>query len=101
LDGGLSQEWLHLQKIARPRTEEWQNDSYIWGASVVEVTSSQYIKLWELRNEEVHGKTAEQQERTRNSKLAVKVRKLDTWKNDSRPDDMCLFHANIEYFIKT
>jgi hypothetical protein len=54
-----------------------------------------------LRNEEVHGKTAEQQERTRKSKLAVEVQKLDTWKNDSRPDDMCLFHTNIEDFIDT
>jgi hypothetical protein len=36
--GQLSQEWLHLQKTARPRTEERQNDSYILGASIVEVT---------------------------------------------------------------
>ena len=98
--GRLSQDWLHLQETARPRTEERQNDSYVWGASIVEVTLSQYIKLWELRNEEVHGKTAEQQEQTRKSKLAVEVRKLNTWKNDSRPDDMCLFHANIEDFIE-
>jgi hypothetical protein len=53
-----------------------------------------------LRNKQVHGKTAEQQERTRKSKLAVEVRKLDTWKHDSRPDDMCLFHANIEEYIE-
>jgi hypothetical protein len=41
-------------------------------------------------------------EQTRKSKLAVEVRKLETWKNDSRPrpDDMCLFHANIEEFIE-
>jgi hypothetical protein len=71
------------------------------GASIVEVTLSQYIKLWELRNEEVHGKTAEQQEQTKKLKLAVEVRKLDTWKNESRPEDMCLFHANIEDFIVT
>ena len=99
--GRLSQEWLQIQNITRPRTEERQNDSYIWGASIVEVTLSQYIKLWELRNEEVHGKTAEQQEQTRKSKLAVEVRKLDTWKNESRPEDMCLFHANIEEYIDT
>jgi hypothetical protein len=67
----------------------------------VEVTLSQYIKLLELRNEEAHGKTAEQQEQIRKSKLAVEVRKLDTWKNDSRPDDICLFHANIEEFIES
>jgi len=97
--GRLSQGWLQLQETARPRTEERQNDSYIWGASIVEVTLSQYIKLWELRNEEVHGKTAEQQERTRKSKLAIEVRKLDTWKNESRPADMCLFHANIDEYI--
>lgn len=99
--GRISQEWLHLQAQAKPRTEERQNDSYVWGASIVEVTLSQYIQLWELRNEEVHGKTAEQQEQTRKSKLAVEIRKLDTWKNDSRPDDMCLFHANIEEYIDT
>jgi hypothetical protein len=78
--GRLSQEWIHLQETARPRTEEQQNNSYVWGALIVEVTLSQYIKLWELGNEEV-GKTAVQHhDWTRKSKLAVKVRKLDTWK---------------------
>ena len=48
-----SQEGLHLQETAR-QTEELQNDSYICGASIVEVTLSQFVKLWELGSGEVH-----------------------------------------------
>lgn len=72
------------------------------GALIVEVTPiTVYITVGITQNKEV-GKTAEQHDLTRKSKLAVKVRKLDTWENDSRPDDnMCLFHANIDEFIES
>jgi hypothetical protein len=54
------------------------------------------IKLWELRNEEVHGKTADQQERTRKTKLSIDVGKLNALKDKARPVDMGLFHADID-----
>ena len=37
-------------------------DGYVWGASVVEVILTQFIKLWDLqKKQEVNGKTAQQQ----------------------------------------
>ena len=36
-----------------------RRETYILGASVVEVSIKSFIELWEQRNEEVHGKTEE------------------------------------------
>jgi hypothetical protein len=58
-----------------------------------------FIKLWEQRNEEVHGKTTEQQETTRKIKLRSDARKLNILKGKARPIDMGLFHANIEEYL--
>jgi hypothetical protein len=57
------------------------------------------IQLWELRNEEVHGETVDQQERTRKAKLSIDARKLNQLKEKARPVDMGLFHADIEEFL--
>jgi len=63
--GRLSQEWLLLQEESTTVTTVRKRHSSVWGASIIEVLVVQFIKLWELRNEEVHGKTEEQQEQTR------------------------------------
>jgi hypothetical protein len=68
-------------------------------ASIVEITLKYFIKLWEQRNEEVHGKTTEQQETTIKSKLSIDARKLNKMKEKARPVDMGLFHADIEEFL--
>jgi hypothetical protein len=97
--GKISQEWLQLQENSTNKTIGKKRDCYVWGASVVEVTLTYFIKLWELRNEEVHGKSVEQQERTRKTKLSTDVRKLNAQKDKARPADMGLFHNDIEEFI--
>jgi hypothetical protein len=74
--GRLSQEWLLLQEQSTTVTKVQKRHSSVWGASIVEVLLSQFIKLWELRNEEVHGKTEEQQEKTRKRKLCTELRTL-------------------------
>jgi hypothetical protein len=74
--------------------------SYVWGASLAEVLLKQYIKLWELRNEEVHGKTAELQEQIRKDELGKVVRQLNELRDQARPSDMCLFHSDIESYIE-
>jgi hypothetical protein len=66
--GCLSQEWLLLQELSTTTTKIRKRHSSVWGASIVEVLLFQFIKLWELQNEEVHGKTEEQQETTRDNK---------------------------------
>jgi hypothetical protein len=54
------------------------------------------IDLWELRNEEIHGKTEERQEKQRKHRLSDKAQKLNEQKDNARPADMGLFHANVE-----
>ena len=45
-----SQEWLYLPEERTNTTTTRKQDSYIWGASIVQILLSQYIVLWELRN---------------------------------------------------
>jgi hypothetical protein len=63
--GRISQEWLKLQADSTNKTVGQKRDCYVWGASVVEITLKYFIKLWEQRNEEVHGRTTEQQNNKR------------------------------------
>jgi hypothetical protein len=97
--GKFSQEWLKLQAGSANKTVGKKRDCYVWGASIVEITLKYFIKLWEQRNEEVHGKTTEKQETTRKSKFSIDVRKLNKMKDKARPVDMGLLHADIEEFL--
>jgi hypothetical protein len=97
--GRLSQEWLLLQELSTTTTKIRKRHSSVWGASIVKVMLSQFIKLWELRNKEVHGKTEEQQETTRNTKLCIEVRRLNTMRDIERPSNVCLFHEDIDTSI--
>jgi hypothetical protein len=97
--GKISQEWLKLQAGSTNKTVGKKRDCYVWGASIVEITLKYFIKLWEQRNEEVHGKTTEQQETTRKLKLSIDARKLNILKDKARPIDMGLFHADIEEYL--
>ena len=73
---------------------------YIWGASIVEVILKLTIELWELRNEEVHGKTNEQQQRRRKERLCIEVRALHAMKDKVRPSDSYLFHPDVEEYLE-
>ena len=79
--GKISQEWLKLQEQSTNATVGQKRLSYVWGASIVELLLNQYISLWELRNEEVHRKTAEKQEHIRKTKLSETVCKLNNQKD--------------------
>ena len=98
--GKVSQEWLTLHSESTNKTTNKKQESYIWGAAIAETTLKKFIDLWELRNEEVHGKTIEQQENIRKEKLSLEVRKLNSLKDQARPSDMCLFHENEEEYIE-
>ena len=97
--GKLSQEWTKHHDNSTYRTIGKKRDGYVWGAAIVEVTLRHFIQLWELRNEEVHGKSVVQQEKTRKTKLSADARKLNALKDQARPIDMGLFHNDIEEFI--
>jgi hypothetical protein len=97
--GKITQEWLKLQAGSTKKTVGKKRDCYVWGASIVKITLKYFIKLWEQRKEEVHGKTAEQQETTRKTKLSIDARRLNSLKDKARPVDMGLFHADIKEFL--
>ena len=51
---------------------------YIWGALIVETCLRMMIDLWELRNEDVHGKEEVTKQQKRKAKVAISVRTLHT-----------------------
>jgi hypothetical protein len=53
----------------------------------------------EQLNKEVNGKTTEEQETTRKTKLDIDARKLNNLKDKARPVDMGLFHSDIEEYL--
>jgi hypothetical protein len=97
--GNIIQEWLKLQANSTNKTVGKKRDCYVWGASIVKITLNYFIKLWEQRNEEVHGKTTEQQKTTRKTKLSIDARISNSLKDKARPVDMGLFHADIDEFL--
>jgi hypothetical protein len=97
--GKISQGWLKLPADSTHKTIGKKRDCYVWGASIVEITLKYFIKLWEQRNGEVHGKTTEQYQTTRKTKLSINASKLNSMKDKARPVDMGLFHADIKSFL--
>ena len=69
---------------------------YIWGASIVETCLRTMIDLWEMRNDEVHGKEAASIEQKRKERAAITVRELHKLEEQSRPSDSILFYQYME-----
>ena len=59
--GKLAQSWLrvYIDLGVKTRTEKKLKrvDDYIWGGAIVETMLTHTIKVWELRNKELHGET--------------------------------------------
>ena len=100
--GQISQEWLtHFETDVDTRTRTRKiKESYLWGASIVEVVRTQFIHLWELHNTKFHRKTAEQRKTTRKRKLVKEMRKLNAMKDKTRPDNASMFHEDVKKFIE-
>jgi hypothetical protein len=99
--GKITQEWLTLQADSTNKSVGKKRDCYVWGASIVEITLKYFIILWEQRNEEVHGKTTEQQETTRKTKLSIDARKLNNLKDKTRPVDRDCFMQILKNCLTT
>ena len=99
--GRISQEWLEIQG-SKMTTNGTRREAYIWGASVVEVSITSFIELWEQRNEEVHGKTEAQKQNRRLAKLSTEVRHLHSMRHLTRPSDDFLFYDDdeLEQFLE-
>ena len=59
------------------------------------------IDLWNLRNEEVHGKTANEKEQKRKHRLVKKIDKCLAKIPEMRPSDRYLMPKNRETFIES
>ena len=58
------------------------------------------IDLWEMRNEEVHGKEEATIQQKRKEKAAITVQALHKLKEQARPSDTNLFCQDVEATIK-
>ena len=98
--GRISQDWLKIQE-SNMTTNGTRWEAHIWGASVVEVSITSFIELWEQRNEEVHGKTEAQKQNRRLAKLSIEVRHLHSMRHLTRPSDDFTFYEDeeLEHFI--
>ena len=87
--GHISQEWIKLHEESKltNNAKNQQDQLYLWGASLVEVLLSEFVRLWELRNQEVHGATKERNETLQKKKLTIKTKRLNSLKDDAKPGD--------------
>ena len=87
--GHISREWIKLHEDSRltNNAKNQQDQSYLWDASLVEVLLSEFVRLWEIRNQEVHGETKERNETLRKNKLTIETKRLNSLKDDARPGD--------------
>ena len=60
---------------------------YIWGASIVETCLRIMIDLWEMRNEEVHGKDKVTKQQERKAKTAIGLWALNNLQEEAQPSD--------------
>ena len=73
---------------------------YIWGASIVETCFRMMIDLWEMRNEEVHGKEEATIQQKRKEKAAITVQALHKLEEQARPSNSNLFYQDVEATIE-
>ena len=76
--------------------EERKTESYVWGASIVEVFLRGHIQLWETRNREVHGDkhttdTRQKLETFHRRKAIHEIKKLYAMEDKIRSSDKFLF----------
>ena len=58
------------------------------------------IGLWELRNEEVHGKEEATKQQKRKAKAAISMQALNDLQEIARPSDSFLFYQDVEEEIE-
>ena len=92
--------WLEQHGDTKTSSGQVQMN-YIWGPSIVETCSPMMIVLWEIRNEEVHGKEEEAtKQQKRKAKAAISVRALHKLQDQVCPSDSFLFYPDMEEEIK-
>mmetsp|Transcript_31538 Transcript_31538/g.35362 ORF Transcript_31538/g.35362 Transcript_31538/m.35362 type:complete len:138 (+) Transcript_31538:156-569(+) len=85
-NGRIFKLWLEHQGNTKTSSGKVRMD-YIWGASIVETCFRMMIDLWEMRNEEVHGKEEATIQQKRKEKVAITVQALHKLEEQARPSD--------------
>ena len=67
---------------------------------MVEALLSEFVRLWEIRNQEIHGETKERNETLRKKRLTIETKRLNSLRDDARPGDQFLFHEDVDEFIE-
>ena len=73
---------------------------YVWEASIVETCLRKMIDLWDMRNDNVHGKEEVTKQQKRKDKAAISVRALHKLEEIARPSDSMLFYQDVEKAIE-
>ena len=95
----ISKLWMEHQGNTKLASGRVRMD-YIWGASIVETCLRMMIELWEMRNEEVHGKEEAAIEQKRKERAAITVRALHKLEEQARPSNSILFYQDVEATIE-
>ena len=74
-------------------------EPYLWTASIVEASLQWFIKLWENRNQDVHGHTETEQNARLKAKHLITARYLLDQRHLVRPSDQWIFPDNPEEFL--
>ena len=96
----LTQQWLNLHDLFSNNKCK-HSKSYVWGASIVEMTLWLMIDLWNLRNKEVYRKTTNENEQKRKHQLLKMIDKCFAKIPEMRPSDRCLMPENRETFVES
>ena len=87
--GHISQEWELLQNQGKSSSR--YNRGLLWSTHVVEVCLQFSIKLWEQRNTDVHGVTAQDRKRIKIAKFKAAILHLQSLQHQTCLVDAFLF----------
>jgi hypothetical protein len=96
--GKISQDWERLQGSTKV-TDSTYRASYLWSASIVELSLTHFISLWEQRNTDVHVTNSVQQQQMQKERQQTRARLLIEKQPLCRPSDHSLFPSNPEEFL--
>ena len=104
LHGRAVQSWRTISKAAqraeRGRTTE-DGDKTTWVTNMLDTIWTEWFKLWEARNEFVHGKTLTEKQERKQADIEQKIRQIYENKEKYLPSERRLLGDDVEEFIKT
>ena len=72
-----------------------------WVTNVLDTIWTEWFKVWEARNEFVHGKTKTEKQERKQTEIEQKIRRIYERKDKYMPSEQRLLEDSAEEFIKT